>query len=202
MVEGGGTKEFARIKAMMFDEPRTLHTLLDVLARSVSAYLNGQIAAGAQAVMLFDTWGGVLSPQNFKEFSLKYMTRIVGALTRQAEGRRVPVILFTKNGGPWLEAIADSGCDGIGIDWTTDLGDARRRVGERCALQGNLDTAVLYASAERIAEEVGRVLAAYGHGSGHVFNLGHGIHPQVDPEKVSGFIDAVHELSVPYHTQT
>jgi uroporphyrinogen decarboxylase len=199
MVEGGGSKEFATVKRMLFDQPEIMHRLLDVLARSVTAYLNAQVAAGAQALMLFDTWGGALSPRDYKEFSLQYMERIVHGLTREHEGRRVPVILFTKNGGQWLEAMAASGCDALGIDWTTDLGDARARVGSRVALQGNMDPSILYASADRIRGEVATVLASYGKGSGHVFNLGHGIHQHADPERVAAAVDAVHELSLPYH---
>jgi uroporphyrinogen decarboxylase len=199
MVEGGGSKEFALVKRMLFDQPALMHRLLDVLARAVTAYLNAQVAAGAQALMIFDTWGGALSPRDYKEFSLQYMERIVRGLTREHEGRRVPVILFTKNGGQWLEAMAASGCDALGIDWTTDLGDARARVGQRVALQGNMDPSILYASADRIRSEVATVLASYGNGSGHVFNLGHGIHQHADPERVAVVVAAVHELSRPYH---
>jgi uroporphyrinogen decarboxylase len=199
MVEGSGSKEFALVKRMLFDQPALMHRLLDVLARAVTAYLNAQVAAGAQALMLFDTWGGALSPRDYKEFSLQYMERIVRGLTREHEGRRVPVILFTKNGGQWLEAMAASGCDALGIDWTTDLGDARARVGQRVALQGNMDPSILYASADRIRNEVAAILANYGKGSGHVFNLGHGIHQHADPERVAVVVAAVHELSRPYH---
>lgn len=199
MVEGSGSKEFALVKRMLFDQPALMHRLLEVLARAVTTYLNAQVAAGAQALMLFDTWGGALSPRDYKEFSLQYMERIVRGLTREHEGRRVPVILFTKNGGQWLEAMAASGCDALGIDWTTDLGDARARVGSRVALQGNMDPSILYASADRIRSEVATVLASYGNGSGHVFNLGHGIHQHADPEKVAVVVAAVHELSRPYH---
>jgi uroporphyrinogen decarboxylase len=199
MVEGGGSKEFALVKRMLFDQPALMHRLLEVLARAVTTYLNAQVAAGAQALMLFDTWGGALSPRDYKEFSLQYMERIVRGLTREHEGRRVPVILFTKNGGQWLEAMAASGCDALGIDWTTDLGDARARVGSRVALQGNMDPSILYASADRIRSEVATVLASYGNGSGHVFNLGHGIHQHADPERVAVVVAAVHELSRPCH---
>jgi uroporphyrinogen decarboxylase len=199
MVEGSGSKEFALVKRMLFDQPALMHRLLEVLARAVTTYLNAQVAAGAQALMLFDTWGGALSPRDYKEFSLQYMERIVRGLTREHEGRRVPVILFTKNGGQWLEAMAASGCDALGIDWTTDLGDARARVGSRVALQGNMDPSILYASADRIRSEVATVLASYGNGSGHVFNLGHGIHQHADPERVAVVVAAVHELSRPCH---
>ncbi len=199
MVEGGSSKEYAHVKGMMFDRPELMHKLLDTIARSVTSYLNAQIAAGAQAVMIFDTWGGILTPRDYREFSLRYMEQIVAGLTREAEGRKVPVILFTKGGGGWLEAMADTGCDALGVDWTLDLGDARRRVGDRVALQGNMDPAVLYASPERIRQEVVTILDSYGKGSGHVFNLGHGIHQHVDPEHAAAFVEAVHELSVPYH---
>ena len=199
MVEGGGSKDFGLVKRMMFDQPALMHRLLDVLADAVTAYLNAQVAAGAQALMLFDTWGGVLTPRDYRAFSLQYMERIVRGLTREHEGRRVPVILFTKNGGQWLEAMAATGCDALGIDWTTDLGDARMRVGNSVALQGNMDPSVLYASAERIRHEVGTILESYGNGSGHVFNLGHGIHQHADPERVAVVVDAVHDLSRPYH---
>jgi uroporphyrinogen decarboxylase len=199
MVEGGGTKNFAKIKRMMFDQPDLMHRLLSKVASAVTEYLNAQIAAGAQAVMLFDTWGGVLTPQCYEEFSLAYMERIVNGLTRESEGRRVPVILFTKGGGFWLEKMADTGCDALGIDWTLSLAEARKRVGDRVALQGNMDPSVLYASPERIRAEVAQVLESYGAGSGHVFNLGHGIHPEIDPEHAGAFIDAVHELSRRYH---
>ena len=199
MVEGASAKNFARSKGLMFDDPRLMHRLLEKLALSVTAYLNAQIAAGAQAVMIFDTWGGALSPAAYREFSLAYMERIVAELTRENEGRRVPVVLFTKGGGQWLEAMADTGCDALGVDWTTDLSDARARVGGKVALQGNLDPCRLYASPESIRAGVAEVLESFGRGPGHVFNLGHGIHPDVDPEHAGAMIEAVHELSAPYH---
>ncbi len=199
MVEGGSSKEYAKVKGMMYDRPDLMHRLLDTTAQSVTSYLNAQVAAGAQALMIFDTWGGMLTPRDYKEFSLRYMEQIVSGLTREAEGRKVPVILFTKGGGQWLEAMAATGCDGLGIDWTTDIGEARRRVGDRVALQGNMDPSVLYASPERIRQEVATILDSYGTGSGHVFNLGHGIHQHVDPEHAGAFVEAVHELSGKYH---
>ncbi len=199
MVEGGSSKEYSNVKGMLFERPDLMHKLLDTLARSVTGYLNAQIAAGAQAVMIFDTWGGILTPRDYREFSLRYMEQIVAGLTREADGRRVPVVLFTKGGGGWLEAMADTGCDALGVDWTLDLADARRRVGDRVALQGNMDPTVLYASPERIRQEVVTILESYGKGSGHVFNLGHGIHQHVDPEHAAAFIEAVHELSAPWH---
>jgi len=199
MVEGGGSRDFDGIKSLMFDQPELMHRLLDVLARAVTDYLNAQVAAGAQALMLFDTWGGVLTPRDYREFSLQYMERVIRGLTHEHDGRRVPVILFTKNGGQWLERMADSGADALGIDWTTDLGDARARVGKRVALQGNMDPSMLYAAPERIRAEVETILASYGHGTGLVFNLGHGVHPHVDPDKVAVVVDSVHELSRRYH---
>lgn len=199
MVEGGGSRDFHRVKGLLYAEPGLMHQLLRMLAIAVTGCLNAQIAAGAQAVMVFDTWGGVLTTSAYREFSLAYLKEIVGALTRIREGRRVPVILFTKGGGQWLEEIADSGCDAVGLDWTQDIALARRRVGQRVALQGNMDPAVLLAPTDRIRQEVGAVLAGFGKGSGHVFNLGHGITPDVDPGHVGVLVEAVHELSVPYH---
>ena len=199
MVEGGGSKEYSKVKAMMFDRPDLMHKLLDTVAQSVTSYLNAQIAAGAQAVQIFDTWGGVLTPRDYKEFSLRYMEQIISGLTRESEGRKVPVILFTKGGGQWLEAMAATGCDALGLDWTTDIGDARRRVGNKVALQGNMDPSTLYASPERIRAEVATILENYGTGTGHVFNLGHGIHQHVEPERAKVFVEAVHELSRTYH---
>lgn len=200
MVEGSSTKNFSKVKGMMFERPDLMHKLLDTVADSVISYMNAQIAAGAQAAMIFDTWGGVLSPRDYETFSLAYMKRIVDGLTRENDGRKVPVILFTKGGGQWLDAMSQTGCDALGVDWTTDLADARVRVKDRVALQGNVDPSILYSSPERIREEVGRVLASYGHGPGHVFNLGHGIHPDVNPEHAGALIEAVHELSPAYHS--
>jgi len=199
MVEGGSTKTFALSKGMMFDHPDWMHELLGKLAESVTSYLNAQVAAGAQALMIFDTWGGTLTPRDYKAFSLAYMQRIVDGLTREADGRKVPVILFTKGGGQWLELIADTGCDALGLDWTLDIADARARVGDRVALQGNLDPCTLYASPAAIRRSVAEILAGYGKGAGHVFNLGHGIHPAIPPEHAAAMIEAVHELSRPYH---
>jgi len=195
MVEGGSSKTYGIIKRMAFDEPAVLHRLLDKLARSVTDYLNAQIAAGAQAVQIFDTWGGVLTPQAFREFSLAYLRRIVNGLTLVNDGERVPVILFTKGGGAWLEDLADTGADVLGLDWQTDPHEARWRVGDRVALQGNLDPATLYARPERIEREVARTLDAFGPEPGHVFNLGHGVNPDVDPAHAEALVAAVHELS-------
>jgi uroporphyrinogen decarboxylase len=191
MVEGGGSKAFAQIKRMMYEAPRELHRLLELLAKATILYLNAQIAAGAQAVMLFDTWGGVLTPAQYEEFSLRYMAQIVDALTHKAEGRRVPNIVFTKGGGAWLAKIAAIGCDAVGVDWTTDLSTARAAVGGRVALQGNLDPSALFAPADTLRSETLRVLDSFGPGPGHVFNLGHGITPDVSPESVSVLLDTV-----------
>jgi uroporphyrinogen decarboxylase len=199
MVEGGASSDFRTIKTMLYDRPDLLHHLLDVNARAVTAYLNAQIEAGAQAVMIFDTWGGSLSAAAYREFSLNYMQRIVGGLTRARDGRRVPSIVFTKGGGLWLEEIAAIGCDALGLDWTCDIGAARARVGSKVALQGNLDPMTLFAGPDSIREQVGRVLASYGEGAGHVFNLGHGVSQFTPPEHVGVLVDAVHELSSRYH---
>ena len=199
MVEGGSSKDFRKSKAMLYNDPQAMHLLLDKLADAVIAYLNGQILAGAQAVQIFDTWGGNLSADAYQKFSLAYMRKIVAGLIREHEGRKIPVILFTKNGGLWLESMADTGADALGLDWTIDIGVARSRVGSKVALQGNMDPSVLYASPQSIREEVARILASYGKGNGHVFNLGHGITPEVDPAHAGAFIEVVHELSAVYH---
>jgi uroporphyrinogen decarboxylase len=191
MVEGGGSKTFGLIKRMMYESPQVLHRLLDVLARSTVLYLNAQIAAGAQAVMLFDTWGGVLTPAQYQEFSLSYMAAVVDALTRASDGRRVPNIVFTKGGGAWLGKIAAIGCDAVGVDWTTDLASARKAVDGRVALQGNLDPSALFAPPATLCAETRRVLDSYGAGPGHVFNLGHGITPDVEPERVAMLVETV-----------
>ncbi len=196
MVEGGGSKTFGQIKRMMYAAPKDLHRLLALLAQATILYLNAQIAAGAQAVMLFDTWGGVLTPAQYQEFSLHYMALIVDALTRQSEGRRVPSIVFTKGGGAWLDKIAAIGCDAVGVDWTTDLSAARQAVGGRVALQGNLDPAALFAPADTLRSETLRVLESFGPGAGHVFNLGHGITPEVDPERVAVLVETVHSYTL------
>ena len=199
MVEGGSSKDFRKTKAMLYNSPEAMHALLDKLALSVTSYLNGQIKAGAQAVQIFDSWGGALSSAAYQEFSLAYMRKIVSGLIREHEGRPVPVILFTKGGGLWLESMAEAGAEALGLDWTCDIGSARARVGDKVALQGNMDPAVLYSSPESIRAEVARILASYGQGSGHVFNLGHGITPEVDPENAKAFFAAVHELSAQNH---
>lgn len=201
MVEGGSSKDFRRTKALIYDQPELARLLLDKIADSVTDYLNAQIRAGAQAVQIFDSWGGALSHDAYREFSLAPMNKIVQGLIREHDGRKVPVILFTKGGGQWLEPMVDTGVDCLGLDWTTDIGVARDRVGNAVSLQGNMDPAVLYASPARIKHEVGEILKRYGHGSGHIFNLGHGITPEVDPANAGAFFDAVHELSPKYHTE-
>src|SRR5688572_17987165 len=200
MVEGGASADFRIIKTMLYEQPHLLHHLLDVNARAVTAYLNAQIEAGAQAVMIFDTWGGSLSAAAYREFSLAYMQRIVAGLTRERDGRRVPSIVFTKGGGLWLEDIAAIGCDALGLDWTCDIGQARARVGSTVALQGNLDPMALFAAPDSIRAQVEQVLTSYGAGAGHVFNLGHGVSQFTPPEHVGVLVDAVHELSRRFHT--
>ena len=199
MVEGRGGTEFREIKTMLYQRPELLHHILDVNAKAVIAYLNAQIESGAQTVMIFDTWGGALSHSAYKEFSLRYIQQIIAGLKREHDGVRIPNIVFTKGGGLWLEAIADIGCDAVGLDWTIDIGDARRRVGNKVALQGNLDPSVLFASPEVITAEVAKILASYGNGSGHVFNLGHGISQFTPPENAAALVDAVHTLSREFH---
>ncbi|MCB1843593.1 MAG: uroporphyrinogen decarboxylase, partial [Halioglobus sp.] len=199
MVEGGSSRDFANVKRMAYDQPELMHALLGLLADAVADYLGAQVRAGAQALQIFDTWGGALSAAGYREFSLDYMQRIVAKLPREADGRPVPVILFTKGGGQWLDSIADSGAQAVGIDWTTDIAAARARVGGRVALQGNMDPAMLFASPARIRREVASILEGFGAGSGHVFNLGHGITPGVNPDHVTAFVDAVQELSPQYH---
>ncbi|WP_437881894.1 uroporphyrinogen decarboxylase [Pseudomonas sp. LRF_L74] len=199
MIEGGSSRDYRKAKAMLYNEPQTLHALLDKLAQSVITYLNGQILAGAQAVQIFDSWGGALSAAAYQQFSLAYMKKIVDGLIREHEGRRIPVILFTKGGGLWLESMADTGAEALGLDWTCDIGDARARVGDKVALQGNMDPAVLYANPAAIRTEVAQILARFGKGSGQVFNLGHGVTPEVDPANAGAFFEAVHELSAQYH---
>ena len=195
MVEGQSSRDFARAKTMLYTQPEVMHQLLEKLALSVIDYLNAQIRAGAQVVQIFDTWGGALSHAAYQEFSLAYMEKIVANLITHADGREVPVILFTKGGGHWLEAMADSGCHALGLDWTVDIGSARGRVGNKVALQGNMDPAVLRADPATIEREVASILTSYGDNPGHIFNLGHGITPDIDPANVKVFIDAVHKFS-------
>ena len=195
MIEGQSSRDFTRAKTMLYTQPELLHQLLEKLALSVIDYLNAQILAGAQVVQIFDTWGGALSHNAYLEFSLTYMAKIVDGLIKQADGRDVPVILFTKGGGLWLEAMADTGCDCLGLDWTVDIGAAHHRVGDKVALQGNMDPAILRAKPEVIRGEVKRILGSFGQNDGHVFNLGHGITPDINPDNAKIFIDAVHEFS-------
>jgi uroporphyrinogen decarboxylase len=199
MIEGGGSKDFRLAKSFLYNHPEAMHQLLDKLADCVTDYLNAQIRAGAQAVQIFDTWGGILTPTAYQDFSLRYMEKIVANLIKESEGRKIPAILFTKNGGQWLESMASTGCQALGLDWTTDIGNARQRVGSKVALQGNMDPSILYASPDSIRAEVKRILTSFGPGEGHVFNLGHGITPEVNPDHVSAFVDAVHEYSAEYH---
>ncbi|MBM6927703.1 uroporphyrinogen decarboxylase [Parasutterella secunda] len=201
MVEGGSSKDYRTIKTMMYTRPDLLHRILDVNAKSVTAYLNAQIEAGAQAVQIFDTWGGTLSESSFKEFSLAYMQKIIDGLHKTYDGERIPVIVFTKGGGQWLESIATCGTDAVGLDWTSNLSQARRRVKDSVALQGNLDPMVLFGSEDRIRQEVRRVIEDFGvvHGGGHVFNLGHGINQFTPPEAVEILVDEVHRYSPAFH---
>jgi uroporphyrinogen decarboxylase len=199
MVEGRGGTDFRQIKTLLYQRPELLHRLLEVNARAVADYLNNQIEAGAQAVMLFDTWGGTLGSAEYSDFSLAYMRRVLKELRREHAGERIPSIVFTKGGGPWLEAIASSGCDAVGLDWTVDIAKARALVGDRVALQGNLDPAVLLAGEQAARAGAARVLADYGHGDGHVFNLGHGISQFTSPDAVGALVQAVRELSPAYH---
>jgi len=199
MVEGQSSRDFATIKGLAAENPEALSLLLDTVAQTTTDYLNAQIDAGAQAVMIFDTWGGALEGDDYKRFSLASMQKIVDGLTRESDGRRVPIILFTKGAGPRLADMVATGCDALGVDWTTDLADARNYVEDKVALQGNLNPATLRESPEIIRQGVADVLASYGNGPGHVFNLGHGITPDIDPDHLGALIDAVHELSPQYH---
>ncbi len=200
MVEGGSSRDFSRIKGMATREPALLDELLEVVAKSTIDYLNAQIDAGAQAIMIFDTWGSALAPEQYRRFSLQRMQQILDELQREKDGKTIPVILFTKGAGERLAIMAETGCDALGVDWTTDLGQARRLTGDKVALQGNLDPAVLRGSREAVEQGVAEVLASYGDGPGHVFNLGHGITPDVDPENLGVLVEAVHRLSPAYHS--
>lgn len=199
MIEGGGSTDFIQVKTLMYKRPELLHHILHVNAEAVTGYLNAQIEHGAQAVMVFDTWGGVLSQAAYHEFSLRYTAQVIAGLKREHAGARIPNIVFTKGGGLWLESIAAIGCDAVGVDWTVDIGNARQRVGKQVAVQGNLDPAVLFATPEVIAAETEKILASFGQGSGHVFNLGHGISQFTPPDNVLALVDAVHSLSKKHH---
>lgn len=200
MVEGQSSREFATIKGLAAEDPGAMALLLDTVAQTTADYLNAQVEAGAQAIMIFDTWGGALEADDYRRFSLSSMQKIVDKLIREKDGRQIPVILFTKGAGPLLADMVSTGCDALGVDWTTDLATARKYVDDKVALQGNLNPATLRESPETIRQGVAEVLASYGHGPGHVFNLGHGITPDIDPDHLGALIDAVHDLSPPYHT--
>src|SRR4029079_4043450 len=197
MIEGGGSQDFRETKRMLYARPDLLHRILDVNAQAVAAYLNAQIESGAQAVMLFDTWGGSLSHAAFHEFSLPYVSSVFERLHRSDEGQMIPRIVFTKGGGLWLERLAQTGADAVGLDWTVDIGSARQRIGGQVALQGNLDPGVLFATIDAVRREAGKILEQFGNGTGHVFNLGHGVSQHTPPENVAALVDAVHELSRP-----
>ncbi len=196
MTEGQSSKTFLTARAMLYQQPDVFHTLLQKLTTLTIAYLNAQIKAGADVVMLFDTWGGLLTPSLYRQFSLDYLSQIAAEVVRQKNGRKIPLIFFTKNGGQWLESIANSGCDAVGLDWTTDIGQARRRVGDRVALQGNLDPAILLSNPESISTAAVDILKSYGQGFGHVFNLGHGIDPSTPIENVAALVEAVQNFSI------
>jgi uroporphyrinogen decarboxylase len=195
MVEGGSSKNFSKVKGLLFENPKHLHQLLNVLADTVIDYLNAQIEAGADSVMIFDTWGGLLNKESYENFSLRYMSKIVDGIHRKYDEETIPVTLFTKGGSAWLEQIAATGCDGVGLDWTVEIGEAERRIGSKVALQGNLDPSVLYASPEVITAEAYKVLDQFKGQTGHVFNLGHGITPDVNPESMKVLVDAVHSYT-------
>jgi uroporphyrinogen decarboxylase len=199
MIEGRGGTDFLEVKRLLYGRPDLMHRLLETNAAAVSAYLDAQVEAGAQAVMLFDTWGGILSGEAFHEFSLRYMEQVFAGVRREQAGSRVPRIVFTKGGGQWLESLSHCGADAVGLDWTVDIGRARARIGDRVALQGNLDPGVLLAQPEAIRREVAKVLAGFGHGNGHVFNLGHGISQFTPPDHVAALVDSVHSASAAFH---
>ena len=200
MVEGRSKNGFSKILSMLQESPFLLHRLLDILAQSVAAHLNAQIEAGVDVVMLFDTWGGLLDTPQYEEFSLFYVKQLLAQLQRQYKNRKIPVILFTKKGHQWLDQMAQIGCDALGLDWEISLQAARQKVGTQVALQGNMNPNCLLATPQEIRQEAARILEAYGHGSGHIFNLGHGITPDVPPEHVKILVDFVHDLSKQYHT--
>jgi uroporphyrinogen decarboxylase len=199
MLEGGSSKNFSKAKKLLYEDPAAAHLLLSKLSDAIVDYLNAQIAAGAQAVQIFDTWGGALASGSFKEFSLRYLADIVSRLDREADGQRVPVILFCKGCSTQFEALAETGCDALGADWTITLAEARARVGDKVALQGNLDPAVLLASPETIRREAIACLESFGQGNGHVFNLGHGITPDVKPENLGVLLKTIREESPKFH---
>jgi uroporphyrinogen decarboxylase len=199
MVEGRSSREFKKIKGLVADDPSGMEALLDVVAKTTIEYLNAQVESGAQVIMIFDTWGAALEGDNYRRFSLSAMQEIMAGLNRQKYEHTIPVILFTKGAGPLLTDMADTACDALGVDWTTDLATARELTGDKVALQGNLNPAVLRESPEEIEKGVAEVLQSYGQGPGHVFNLGHGITPDVNPDHLAVLVDAVAEFSPPYH---
>jgi uroporphyrinogen decarboxylase len=203
MVEGSGSKDFRRIKGLMFENPKAAHQLLQIVTDSVIDYLRAQVAAGAQSLMVFDTWGGMLSTADYQTFSLAYMQQIVSALKSDLSCATTPVVLFTKGGGPWLELIADTGCDGVGLDWTVDIADAKKRIGHRVVLQGNMDPVVMNTGPSQVAEQANKVLHSYGNHSaadkGHIFNLGHGIQPFAKPENMQTLVETVQQGSAAFH---
>ena len=199
MIEGGSSKSFQKAKGLMYEQPKHMHLLLEKLAISVATYLNAQIVAGAQAVMLFDTWGGALTSEDYSEFSLHYAKQVRSLLNTDSGNHKIPTILFTKGGGQWLEVMLEAGYDALGLDWQTDIHQARARVGDRVSLQGNMDPVTLYAEPEFIVAKVKTILEKYGSGSGHIFNLGHGILPDINPSHVKAMVDAVHQYSPAYH---
>lgn len=201
MVEGKANKSFPTIQKMLRENPASLHQLLEILAQSISAHLQAQMTAGVQVVMIFDTWGGLLNTADYLEFSLRYNQQVMHQLLQKETQQKIPIILFTKGGGQWLEFMANSGCQAVGLDWLTDIGLARQLVGKKVALQGNMDPSILLETPEKIEQAVARILASYGQGSGHIFNLGHGITPNIDPEKVAVLVEAVHTLGRAYHTK-
>ncbi len=199
MIEGRGGTDFHRVKKMAYERPDLFNKILEVTSTSVIAYLNAQILAGADAVMIFDTWGGSLTSKAFKQFSQNNLTQICNSLTREVNGTVIPRVVFTKGGGQWLETLAETGADALGLDWATDIAGARNRVGDRVGLQGNMDPAILLTNPDVIQKEVGEVLSGFGEGSGHVFNLGHGVSQFTPPENVLALVEAVHDQSPKYH---
>jgi uroporphyrinogen decarboxylase len=195
MIEGGASDDFRTVKSMLYSRPDLLHRILEINARAVTDYLNAQIEAGVHAVMIFDTWGGNLAHGAYLEFSLAYMQRVIAGVKREHDGARVPVVVFTKGCGNWLDEISRCGCDAMGLDWSVDIGAARKRVGDRVALQGNLDPMVLFADHDAIRDETKKILDSYGNNAGQVFNLGHGISQFTPPENVTTLVNAVHEYS-------
>lgn len=202
MIEGGGSKDFGKVRGFMYEHPKAMHLLLEKLSDVVIDYLNAQIKNGAAAVQIFDTWGGILSKEHYQEFSLRYMEKILAGLITEYDGQKIPSIVFTKNGGMWLKEQAAIGANGLGLDWMTDIAEAKALVGKQVVLQGNMDPGVLYSTPEVVRENVKKVLTGFGKvgaDEGHIFNLGHGIHPGIDPENVKAMVDAVREFSPEFH---